>query len=284
MKVYRTVAEMQAARKDYTGDFGLVPTMGYLHEGHLSLVRSARSQNTVCAAWIFVNPTQFGPGEDFQRYPRDEAQDLELLEREGVDVLFAPSVDEIYPPGFDTFVKVGRVSERLEGTSRPGHFRGVATVVTKFFNIMQPTRAYFGQKDAQQVVVVKKLVRDLDLNIEIVACPTIREADGLAMSSRNAYLERSERKAATVLYRALRRAQEGWDAGERSGDALRRDMLTVLNTQPLARVDYVSVADTETLEELDVIRGPALASMAVYIGMTRLIDNVLLSSEPRPGS
>lgn len=276
MRVYRTIAEMRAARADCRGTFGLVPTMGYLHEGHLSLVRRARAENDVCAAWIFVNPTQFAPADDFERYPRDEDRDTRLLEAEGVDILFMPPVEEIYPPGFDTTVEVKDVTERLEGRSRPGHFRGVTTVVTKFFHIMQPSRAYFGQKDAQQVVVIRKLVRDLAFGIEIVVCPTVREPDGLAMSSRNAYLERSERKAATVLYRALKRAQERWASGVRDGDALRREMRAVLESQPLARTDYVSVADPETLEELDRIGGRALASIAAYVGPPRLIDNVIL--------
>lgn len=276
MNIYRTITEVRAARAESRGTFGLVPTMGYLHEGHLSLVRRARAENDVCAAWIFVNPTQFTPGEDFERYPRDEDSDTHLLEAEGVDILFMPPVEEIYPPGFSTTVEVRDVTERLEGRSRPGHFRGVTTVVTKFFHIMQPTRAYFGQKDAQQVVVIKKLLWDLDFGIEIVVCPTVREPDGLAMSSRNAYLERSERKAATVLYRTLSTANELFKRGERDANALRQGMNNVLATQPQARPDYVSIADPETLEELDRISGRALASLAVHIGPTRLIDNVIL--------
>jgi len=279
VNVYRTIADMRTARSKCSNSFGLVPTMGYLHEGHLSLVRRARAENAVCAAWIFVNPAQFGPGEDFERYPQDERRDIELLEREGVDVLFTPAANEVYPEGFSSYVEVRRVTERLEGASRPGHFRGVATVVTKFFHVMQPTRAYFGQKDAQQVVVIKRLVRDLDFGVEIVVCPTVREPDGLALSSRNAYLERAERKAATVLYRALMRAQDRWAQGQRKADTLRREMRGVVETQPLAHLDYVSVAHPETLEELDVIRGAALVSLAVYIGHTRLIDNIMLTED-----
>jgi len=277
LKVIRTVQEMHEARDSIDQTFGLVPTMGYLHEGHLSLVRRARAENDVCVAWIFVNPTQFTPGEDFERYPRDEDRDTRLLEAEGVDILFVPSVEEIYPPGFSTVVEVrGIITEHLEGQFRPGHFRGVTTVVSKFFHIMQPDRAYFGQKDAQQVAVIKKLVRELDFGIEIVVCPTVREPDGLAMSSRNAYLERSERKAATVLYRALSAAEQLFRQGGRRGGALRTAMTNILATQPQARPDYVSVADPETLDELDLVTGRALASLAVYIGPTRLIDNVVL--------
>ena len=203
MRIIHTIAEYQEARRSLQGSLGLVPTMGYLHEGHLSLVRRARDENDTCAAWIFVNPLQFGPSEDYERYPRDEARDIELLEQEGVDLLFMPSAEEIYPPGFSTYVEAQGVSEQLEGRVRPGHFRGVATVVLKFFNIMAPNRAYFGQKDAQQVVVLKKLVRDLNLPVELVICPTVREPDGLAMSSRNAYLTPEERAAAPVLYRGF---------------------------------------------------------------------------------
>jgi pantoate--beta-alanine ligase len=276
MRIARTIAEFRTARAQASGPIGLIPTMGYLHEGHLSLVRRARAENEVCAAWIFVNPAQFGPGEDFERYPRDEERDIHLLEDEGVDLLFIPPVEEIYPAGFSSYVEVHGVTERLEGAARPGHFRGVTTVVAKFFNIMHPDRAYFGQKDAQQVVVIKKLVRDLNFPIEIVACPTVREPDGLAMSSRNAYLGPEERRAATVLYRALCQARRLWSAGTREPETLRHAINEVLAAEPLALPDYVSVADPETLEELEAPAGNALASMAVRIGRTRLIDNMVL--------
>ncbi len=276
VKISRTIEDFRAARGEARGTLGLVPTMGYLHEGHLSLVRRARAENEVCAAWIFVNPAQFGPGEDFERYPRDEGQDIRLLEDERVDLLFMPPVEEIYPPGFNSYVEVQDMTERLEGAARPGHFRGVTTVVAKFFNIMHPDRAYFGQKDAQQVVVIKKLVRDLDFPIEIVVCPTVREPDGLAMSSRNAYLDPEERRAATVLYRALCQARRLWSGVTRDPEALHRAINEILATEPLAQPDYVSVADPETLEELEAPAGYALASMAVRIGRTRLIDNMVL--------
>jgi len=257
------------------GSVGLVPTMGYLHEGHLSLVRRARPENEHVVATIFVNPTQFGPQEDYQRYPRDPERDLRLLEQEGTDVVFMPSVEEMYPPGFDVWVEVGEsLTGRLEGAARPGHFRGVTTVVAKLFNIVQAHRAYFGQKDAQQLAVIRKMAVDLNMGVEVVAVPTVREPDGLAMSSRNSYLSPEERRAATVLWRSLCRAQELFDGGERRAEAIRGEMRAVLASEPLARVDYVSVADAETLAELETIEGPALVSLAVRIGGTRLIDNV----------
>jgi pantoate--beta-alanine ligase len=276
MQIVRTVAEMRAARRDVRGSVGFVPTMGYLHEGHLALVRAARERDGAVVASIFVNPTQFGPGEDFERYPRDEVRDLSLLEREGVDIAFAPSVDEIYPRGNATFVEVGGITEVLEGAHRPGHFRGVATVVTKLFGIVRPDRAYFGRKDAQQLLVVQRLVRDLHLGVEIVPVPIVREPDGLAMSSRNAYLTPEQRQAALVLSKALRRAEELSTAGERDAEALRAAMRDLIGAEPLARIDYVSVADAGTLEELQRVEGTALASLAVRIGAVRLIDNVTL--------
>ncbi len=276
MQLIRTVAEFRRVRSSITGSMGLVPTMGYLHEGHLSLVRRARAENPVCVAWIFVNPTQFGPHEDLQRYPRDEERDVALLKREGVDILFAPTADEIYPPGFDTHVAVGAVTERLEGAARPVHFRGVATVVAKFFNIIQPKRAYFGQKDAQQVVVIRRMVADLNLPVEIVVCPIVREPDGLAMSSRNSYLTPQQRAAAPVLYRALAWARERWTEGERDAGVLRALVRGIIDYEPLAQADYVSVAHPETLEELDRLDGEALVSLAVRFGSTRLIDNIVL--------
>jgi pantoate--beta-alanine ligase len=250
--------------------------MGYLHDGHLALVRAARADNASIAVSIFVNPTQFGPAEDFAQYPRDLERDLELLRAEGVDLVFAPSVNEMYAGSSTTSVVVEGVADRLEGEFRPGHFRGVATVVAKLFNIVQPDRAYFGQKDAQQVRVIRKMVADLDIPLEVRAVPTVRESDGLAMSSRNVLLTPEQRVAATVLSRALRKAERRYRDGERSGERLRETMRSLLAAEPLARPDYVSVADTDTLLELDQVSGPALLSLAVRIGNVRLIDNVPL--------
>ena len=252
---------------------GLVPTMGALHEGHMSLVRRARDENATVVVSIFVNPAQFGPGEDFAAYPRDMDADLGRLDEAGVDVVFAPSAEEMYPDGFDTHVDVGRIAERLEGAARPGHFQGVATVVCKLLSIARPDRAYFGSKDAQQGLVIQRLNADLDLGVEIVMCPTIREPDGLALSSRNAYLDADERMAATVLYRALSTAQS---MGGGPAEAVRSAMLDVLEAEPLASVEYVSVADADTLEELTTVDGPALVSLAARIGSTRLIDNIVI--------
>ncbi|MEX1252968.1 MAG: pantoate--beta-alanine ligase [Dehalococcoidia bacterium] len=276
MRVAATVREMRDLRRAMAGDVGFVPTMGYLHEGHLSLVRAARDQNEHVVASIFVNPTQFGPNEDFARYPRDTERDLSLLRGERVDAVFMPPVEEIYPEGASTFVEVDGLTDVLEGAHRPGHFRGVTTVVAKLFAIVQPTRAYFGQKDAQQLLVVRRMARDLRLDVEVVGLPIVREPDGLAMSSRNAYLSPAEREAALGLSRALRRAGELFGAGERDAERLRQAMRSLIGEEPLAQVDYVSVADGETLRELERIGRPALASLAVRIGATRLIDNVTL--------
>ncbi|MCS6963919.1 pantoate--beta-alanine ligase [Thermoflexus sp.] len=276
MQVVRTIAEARAIRRALPGPWGFVPTMGYLHEGHLSLVRRARAENDRVAVSIFVNPTQFGPHEDYNRYPRDLNRDLRLLEPLGVDLVFAPPVEEMYPPGFQTWVIVEEVSRPLEGAARPGHFRGVATVVVKLLNIVQPDRAYFGQKDAQQAVVIRRMVQDLNIPVEIVVCPTVREPDGLAMSSRNTYLNPEERRAATVLFRALQAAKARYEQGERDAERLREVMREVIRAEPLARPDYVSVADPETLQELSWVEDRALLSLAVYIGKTRLIDNILL--------
>jgi len=255
---------------------GLAPTMGFLHEGHLALVRQARADNRSVVVSIFVNPTQFGPAEDFAHYPRDMDRDLALLRDEAVDVVFAPSVEEMYPPGFGTGIVVEGITERLEGEFRPGHFRAVTTIVAKLFNVVQPDRAYFGQKDAQQLRVIRKLVADLNLAVEVCAVPTVREEDGLAMSSRNVLLSPEERAAATVLSRALREASQRYKDGERSGDRLREAMRAVLAGEPLARPDYVSVADADTLLELAQMDRPALLSLAARIGKTRLIDNIPL--------
>jgi pantoate--beta-alanine ligase len=279
MQVVTTVAEMRRLRAQMAGSVGLVPTMGYLHEGHLALVRRARADNEHVVVTIFVNPTQFGPQDDYQRYPRDPERDLRLLEQEGSDVVFMPSVEEMYPQGFDAWVEVGEaLTGRLEGAARPGHFRGVTTVVAKLFEIVQAQRAYFGQKDGQQLAVIRKMVADLNMGVEVVGLPTVREPDGLAMSSRNVYLSPEERRAVTVLWRSLGRARELFDGGERRADVIRGEMGAVLASEPLARVEYVSVADAETLAELEAIEGPAMVSLAVRIGATRLIDNVIIGS------
>lgn len=256
---------------------GLVPTMGALHEGHLALVKRARQENDTLAVSIFVNPAQFSAEEDLSQYPRDLSRDLELLHREGVDLVFAPPPEEVYPPGFDTWIDVGVMAEKLEGAHRPGHFRGVATVVTKLFNLARPERAYFGQKDGQQVAVIRKLVRDLDLSLEVVVVPTLRETDGLAYSSRNVHLTAEQRRAAPVVYRAIHRAEEMWRAGERNAGLLRHQVRQALETEiPIEEIDYVSVADAESLQELEVVSVPAMLSVAVRLGRTRLIDNVIL--------
>jgi len=256
---------------------GFVATMGYLHEGHLSLVRAARAECASVVVSIFVNPTQFGPSEDLNRYPRDLPRDLELLKVEEVDLVWTPTAEEMYPPGFQTWVTVEDVTQPLEGSLRPGHFRGVATVVAKLFNAVQPDKVYFGQKDAQQAAVIRRMGRDLSFKLEVVICPTWREADGLAMSSRNVYLNPDERRAAIVLYKALTAAQTAYQAGERKAENLRLIMTQTIQIEPLARPQYVSCAEPDTLQEIqDVITGPALLSMAVFIGQTRLIDNLVL--------
>lgn len=276
MQVVKTITEMRALRQNLKGSVGFVPTMGFLHEGHLALVRRAKAENSVVAVSIYVNPTQFGPREDFGAYPRDLDRDLGLLRKAGADIVFVPLNDEMYPPGFSSWVDVEKVTEPLEGATRSGHFRGVATVVAKLFNIVQPTRAYFGQKDAQQAVVIKRMVTDLDMSLEVVIVPTVRERDGLAMSSRNVYLSPKERQAATVLFKALMLARQLRKAGEKDAEKIRRQMTALIREEPLAQIDYVSIADAETLEELDLVDHPAVASLAVKIGKTRLIDNILL--------
>ena len=276
MQVLYTLAEVRQARASL-GQLGFVPTMGYLHAGHAALVRQAQQACETVAVSIFVNPTQFGPHEDLANYPRDLEHDLSLLRDLGCTFVWIPEATEIYPPGFNTYVEVGGITDVLEGARRPGHFRGVATVVTKLFNVVQPTWAYFGQKDAQQTVVIKQLVRDLALPVEIVVVPTIREADGLALSSRNVYLDPQERQAATVLSRALRAAEQASQAGEQQAEALRLIMLEQLHREPLAHVEYVSVAHPHTLQELTTVDRPgALISLAVRIGRTRLIDNLII--------
>jgi pantoate--beta-alanine ligase len=276
MKTVTLLSELRAERSRMSGRVGLAPTMGYLHRGHLALVERARAECDQVGVSIFVNPAQFGPGEDLSRYPRDLERDLGLLRELGVDVVWAPPPEEMYPPGFQTWVTVEQVSAPLEGKHRPGHFRGVATVVAKLFNAFTPDRAYFGQKDAQQVVVIRRMAQDLSFPVEVVVCPTVREPDGLALSSRNVYLNPEERQAATVLYRALTTAQGAFAGGERDADALRAILSSTIAAEPLAREEYVSAADPETLAELERVEGAVLLSMAVRVGKTRLIDNVVL--------
>jgi len=252
--------------------------MGFLHAGHISLLRQARAENAQVAASIFLNPTQFGPHEDLAGYPRDLDRDRALLESAGCDLLFVPGVEEMYPAGFDTFVEVGAVASPLEGERRPGHFRGVATVVLKLFGIFEPTRAYFGQKDAQQLAVIRRVVRDLDVPVQVVGCPIVREADGLALSSRNSYLEPEDRRAAVVLYRALESARAAFTAGQRRAEPLRAVMRSVLAAESRARTVYVSVADPDSFRELSTVKGPALLLLAAWVGRARLIDNLLLGA------
>ena len=276
MIVATTLEELATARQLLDNPVGLVPTMGYLHEGHLSLVRRAREECKSVAVSIFVNPTQFAPTEDLAKYPRDLERDLRLLEAGETDLVWTPTVEIMYPPGYQTWVDVAEVSLPLEGEQRPGHFRGVTTVVTKLFNAVRPARAYFGQKDAQQAAVIRRMTSDLNLPIEIVVCPIVREPDGLAMSSRNVYLSPEQRQGATVLFRSLQAAQALYEKGERGAKALRQRMLDVLEGEALAEVQYVSCADYETLKEVEEITGKSLLSMAVFFGKTRLIDNLVL--------
>ena len=273
----RTRAELRAALADAPRPVGLVPTMGWLHDGHRALIQRARAADATTVVSIFVNPRQFNNDADFTRYPRNEARDVQMCVDEGVDFVWVPPADEVYVPGFDTTVSLGAVARPLEGAARPGHFDGVATVVAVLFGLVAAEHAYFGQKDAQQVMVVRRMATDLALPTEVIACPTVRDPDGLAMSSRNAHLSPAERAAAAVLHRALVAARSRWEDGERSGDAIRAEMRRVLSSEPLAEVEYVSCADALTLAELELVTGPALLSMAVRFGSTRLIDN-----EPLP--
>jgi pantoate--beta-alanine ligase len=273
VRIVRTRAELREALSVVPRPVGLVPTMGWLHAGHRALIHRARTENSTTVVSIFVNPKQFGDPSDLEQYPRNEARDVEICAEEGADLVFAPSVEEVYPPGFDTSVRVGAVSEPLEGAARPGHFDGVATVVAILFNLVGAERAYFGQKDAQQLLVIRQMARDLGIPIEVIAHPTVREPDGLALSSRNVHLSPEERAAAPVLRRALLAARAAWERGERAAEVLRSTMRDVLAGEPLANPDYVSVADGATLAELDRVTGPALLSMAVRFGSTRLIDN-----------
>ena len=291
MKICASISEARSACRDARANHrrvGLVPTMGALHEGHLSLVRAARAQCDVVAVSIFVNPTQFGPAEDLSKYPRQFERDCRLLEGEGVDILFAPpeqeggdilfapSIEEMYPQGAISWVVVEGLSEKLDGRSRPGHFRGVTTVVAKLFHVIEPDAAYFGQKDAAQLAVIRRMVRDLDFPVEIVACPIVREADGLAMSSRNAYLNREERQRALVLQRSLQETQRQFQAGERSAARLISAAKEVFLSEPQVRLDYFEVVDPEMLDPVEHISGRTLVAVAAFVGTTRLIDNVVL--------
>ncbi len=275
-EVREQIAQWKAAGRTV----GLVPTMGYLHEGHQSLMDAARQACDAVVVSVFVNPIQFGPNEDFDNYPRDLERDAELCEAHGVDLVFHPSADEMYPARFNTYVTADALAETLCGASRPGHFRGVCTVVTKLFNIVQPDLAFFGQKDAQQLAIVKGMVRDLNLPVRVVGCPIVREDDGLAKSSRNTYLSAAERQAALVLSRAVAAGQRAVEAGERDAHALKRLMLDILESEPLARVDYLEVVDGLTMQPVERIGSAALVALAVYIGSTRLIDNFIFEEPP----
>lgn len=279
MRVVESLADLRAARQALADPLGLVPTMGFLHAGHLSLVERAAADNASTAASIFVNPTQFGPQEDLASYPRDLARDLEMLEAAGTDLVWTPTPEAMYPDGFQTWVEVEGLTRFLEGARRPGHFRGVATVVAKLFLAFQPQRAYFGQKDAQQALVIRRMAADLNFPVEVVVCPIVRESDGLAMSSRNTYLSPAERAAAPVLNRALIAAAEAFDRGERQAEKLRQAMLAALGAEPLAETEYVSVSDPDTLEELEGEVRAGVLSMAVRMGRTRLIDNCLVGRD-----
>jgi pantoate--beta-alanine ligase len=276
MLVITSLDELRTARGRLDGSLGLVPTMGYLHEGHLSLVRRAAEDCRHVAVSIFVNPTQFGPNEDLSKYPRDLQRDLDLLEAAGTAMVWTPTSEVMYPAGFQTWVEVEGLTLPLEGAMRPGHFRGVTTVVAKLFNAVQPDRAYFGQKDAQQAAVIRRMSADLNFPIDVIVCPIVREPDGLAMSSRNVYLNPAERKAATVLHRALTAAKDAFERGERGADQLRALVSSTIESEPLARLQYVSCADYDSLQELERLSGRSLISLAVFFGKTRLIDNVIL--------
>lgn len=281
MRIVSTIHEIEHARSLWSGPVGLVPTMGYLHEGHLSLFQAARAENATVVASIFVNPTQFGPSEDLERYPRNLERDLHMLEEAGVDVVFTPTTSEMYPPGFTTYVEPqGPLVEQGEGASRPNHFRGVATVVLKLFQLMQPQRAYFGQKDAQQVAVITRMVRDLNLPVTLRIRPTIREADGLAMSSRNSYLDPATRTAATILYRALQAGQQTFEGLHTAGPAdVIQAMAEVVAQEPQAHLDYAEVRDAETFLPLERLQASALLLLAVRLGPVRLIDNFALRTD-----
>jgi pantoate--beta-alanine ligase len=279
MKICYSIDEMRAASRAARRDgkrLGLVPTMGALHEGHLSLVRAAKAQCDLVAASIFVNPLQFGPTEDLAKYPRTFDRDRELFTQEGVDFIFAPSVQEMYPAGAVTYVSVEGFSDKLCGRSRPGHFRGVTTVVAKLFNIVEPDRAFFGQKDAAQSTIIRRMVRDLNIPVQVVVCPIVREANGLAMSSRNAYLDAQQRESARVIYRSLVAVQEQFDRGERKVCALIKAGSRVVAQEPSVQLDYFEIVDPETLDPVDDLSRPTLVAVAAFVGKARLIDNIVL--------
>ena len=277
MEIAKTISEMKSLRRKCAGTVGFIPTMGYLHEGHLELVRTAKKENQAVVVSIYVNPTQFAPDEDLKEYPRDIDRDLSTLEKVNTDIVFTPSDAEMYPAGFNTWVVTKGITEKLEGKSRPTHFQGVTTVCNKLFNIVEPHRAYFGQKDAQQARVIQKMVSDLNMNLHIVVVPTFREKDGLAMSSRNTYLNAEERQSATILYKSLCLAQDMYANGERDTARIRSAMIELISSSiPDAKIDYVSIANTDTLDELDSIEGRALVTLAVRIGKPRLIDSIIL--------
>lgn len=277
MQIANTVKEVREAVRAWRKEgltVGLVPTMGYLHDGHESLVRESVRECDRTVVSVFVNPTQFGPGEDLETYPRDFARDTAILERAGCDLVFHPEASEMYPEGAATFIEIlSDMPKQLCGKTRPIHFRGVCTVVGKLFNIVQPDKAFFGEKDAQQLAIIKKMVKDLFFDLEVVGCPIVREADGLSMSSRNTYLNPEERKAALVLSRAVKAGKDLADSGERNTDVILTQMISIVRAEPLARIDYISAVDGVTMEPVDWINGPVLFAMAVYIGKTRLIDN-----------
>ena len=279
MRVLTTIAEARSLSRELRRagkTLGFVPTMGALHQGHLSLVDAARASSDFVAVSIFVNPTQFAPNEDFSRYPRTFTEDCRVLEEAGVEFVFAPSVEEMYPSGAGAFVDVGEVGDRLDGASRPGHFRGVATIVAKLFHIVEPDQAFFGQKDAAQMAVLKKMVRDLNFALELIVCPTVHDPDGLALSSRNRYLNRDERRQALVLSRALRRVRQMVETGEHAPQKLIAEGLRILEQEPAVRLDYLAIVDPDTLIEVPDVRSGALVAVAAFVGSTRLIDNALL--------
>jgi len=279
MKTVTSIPGMEDLARQWRKDgrrIGFVPTMGYLHEGHLSLVRASKGRDDITVVSIFINPTQFGPNEDFKEYPRDLGKDSAYLGQAGVDVLFCPDAAEVYPPGYRTYVEVEGLQDRLCGKSRPGHFRGVATIVLKLFEIVGPARAYFGAKDAQQVLIIRRMAADLNLEVEVVTCPIVREPDGLALSSRNAYLSPDQRKAARVLSTSLRWAEKAAGAGERDAGRLLAGIRSVIEAEPLARIDYVEAVDPGTLEPVAEVRAEVLVALAVFVGSTRLIDNIRL--------
>jgi pantoate--beta-alanine ligase len=276
LQIARTISEMKALRSKCHGTVGFVPTMGFLHDGHLELVRHAKRENPFTVVSIFVNPTQFAPNEDFKAYPRNIDRDLAMLETVKTDIIFIPSAEDMYPEGYNSWVDLEGITSTLEGRSRPTHFRGVTTVCNKLFNIVEADNAYFGQKDAQQALVIQKMVADLNMNLKIVVIPTVREKDGLAMSSRNTYLTAEERASAPVLYKSLQLASGMYEKGERDARKIKESMTQLISTVPAATIDYISISDYTTLQDVDAIKGKVVVSMAVRLGKPRLIDNIIL--------